>query len=677
MALRKKVVVLETAESDNERLRKELTRLRIKTQEEQSKFELDFMNQLSEVARENATKMDLITDELRETKQKNHALTEQLRSRGPTPINGSDPRFAEVGSLKRQLQDAKQARDDLVKKLDDRTRTLRELKKEFETQSATEMKLMEDENKSLKTTIASLEKEKEEMKVTLSDIKSRQATSDNKKDETIADLQKEIQVLKSSAQRIENESRDLTNGSRNDDSAEQVQEARRSPPRSRAHSPPQQQNEMGGRQKFASRIMEKLEQTKSTLGEEERMNSLALKNETKISDLEAELSSTKDLLAHEKDLYTAQERELNTKMQALHETLYRSENSRAALVLDNERLIAQANQITEENIQLEQKSKRQHQQLKQLEELVEEHLHKVDKNRKDDAEMRDQVESLTRELLHAQEQISHLQKTIEKKRENESTTEHLAKLNLNSVQTQLNKLQNEVTLRDTKLSEAELRHKKEIISLETALDSAQLDLKESVEEIEKYKVLAEEKMNEARTLERGKEQLILSMQDMVKNTRHEVDDYQNELVEMNSRLTNETRRVSSLRSKLERSDYPAKEMGRLRKRNAELSRQLAMQKESEMPPEHENRQLRIRLKEALAQRSQAEERLQRYLSERGANGVPSKPVQVLRQRNAALKNEVEHLTRKVEKLSGKLSGDSSWDESKPYVVKKGVTRMMI
>ena len=96
-----------------------------------------------------------------------------------------------------------------------------------------------------------------------------------------------------------------------------------------------------------------------------------------------------------------------------------------------------------------------------------------------------------------------------------------------------------------------------------------------------------------------------------------------------------------------------------------------------MPPEHENRQLRIRLKEALAQRSQAENRLQRYLSERGTNGVPSKPVQVLRQRNAALKNEVERLTRKVEKLSGKLSGDSSWNESKPYVVKKGVTRMMI
>lgn len=618
MSLRKKVVMLETAESDNERLRKEMARLRIKTREEQSKFELDFMNQLSEVARENAIKVDLITDELRETKKKNLALSEQLRSRGqvperpiPQPMNGSDPRFAEVESLRRQLQDAKQARDNLVKKLDDRTEMLREMKKEFEAQNSAEMKLVEDENRSLRTTIASLERENEEMKVALNDFKSRHATNNEKKDTIIAELQKQVQLLKISAERVENESR---------------------------------------------------------------------------NDLQAELSSTKDLLAHEKDFCVNLEKDLNTKMQALHETLNNSETSRASLAHDNERLIAQATQITEEKIQLEQKSKRQHQQLKKLQQLVEGHLYKVDKDRKDDdmelQHQRDQVEQLTRELVRAQEKISLLEKTIEKKDEKERTNGHLAKLNLDSIQTQLNKLQNEVTLRDTKLSEEELRHKKEIISLETALDSIQLDLKECQDtkdkEIEKLKMLAEEKMNEARALERGKEQLVLSMQDMVKNRQGEVDDYQNELVEMNTRLTNETRKVSTLRSRLEQSDYPAKKMGRLRKRIAELSRQLAIQRESEMPPEHENRQLRIRLKEALVQRSQAEDRLQRYLSERGTNGVPSKSVEVLRQRNEALKNEVERLTRKLEKLSGKPSRDSSWNErDKPCVVRNGVTRMMI
>ena len=603
MSLRKKVVMLETAESDNERLRKEITRLRIQTQEEQSKSQLEFMNQLSKVARENAMKVDIISDELRVTKKENLALSEQLRSRGqapgrpiPQPMNGSDPRFAEVGSLKRQLQDAKQARDNLLKKLDDRTEMLREMKKEFEAQNSAEMKLVEDENRSLRTTIESLEREAEEMKVTLNDFKSSQATNNEKKDTIIAELQKEVQSLKLSAQRFEKESRD------------------------------------------------------------------------------------------EKDFYSEQEKDLKSKMKALHETLNNSETSRASLAHENERLIAQTNQTLEEKLQLEQKSKRQHFQLKKLQELVEGHLQKRDRDRKDvDMEIqkqRDQIESLTRELTYAREKISLLEKTIEKKAEKESTNGHLAKLNLDSLQTQLNKLQNELTLRDTKLSEAELRHKKEIISLETALDSVQSDLKECEDtkhkEIEKFKIIAEEKINEAKALERGKEQLILSMQDMVKNSRGEVDDYQNELAQTNARLTNETRKVSSLRSRLEQSDYPVKEMGRLRKRIAELSRQLAIQKESEMPPEHENRQLRIRLKEALVQRSQAEDRLQRYLSERGTSGLPSKPMQVLRQRNVALKNEVEGLTRMLEKLSGgKLSKDLSWDESKTCVVRNGVTRMII
>ena len=138
MKLRKKVVMLETAESDNERLRKLMTRLRINTQEEKSKFELEFMNQLSEVVRENAMKMEEITDQLRESKKSNSELIRQLKSRDMGPenqtsqrTNRSDLRLSDVGSLRRQLEDAKQSRDDFRKKLEENTESLNDSKKDW------------------------------------------------------------------------------------------------------------------------------------------------------------------------------------------------------------------------------------------------------------------------------------------------------------------------------------------------------------------------------------------------------------------------------------------------------------------------------------------------------------------------------------------------------------------
>ena len=729
MKLRKKVVMLETAESDNERLRKLMTRLRINTQEEKSKFELEFMNQLSEVVRENAMKMEEITDQLRESKKSNSELIRQLKSRDMGPenqtsqrTNRSDLRLSDVGSLRRQLEDAKQSRDDFRKKLEENTESLNDSKKDSQTQKVMDVKRIEDENRSLKNTVASLQKEKNETKVTLGDYNSRQAfdCSDSEKDAVISELEKEIQILRSSALRMENESRDLTNSSRNESSAEQIREPGRSLSRSRIYSQQRQGTfgEKGIRENCASQIIQQLEQNLTSDGqkiqnsyeksestksqsskaevkgqdeklETERINSLVLQQECKISKLEAELSSARNALAHEKGSFGKKEKDLRSKVKALHDTLGNSEASRSILTLEKERLVSQTNLITEEKFQLEQKSKRQHQQLKHLQHLVEEHLNKVERNHKDDdieiQHQRDQIDSLKSELLNSQHQVSQLLKTIEKTEEIENASEHLAK-SVQSLQKQSNKLQNQLTLSNMERSDAERRHKKEINRLETALDSAHFDLRDCIEardkEIKKFKSLAKEKDDEARVLERGKEQLVLSMQDMVKNRRDEVDDFQNEMVEMNTRLTSETRKVSTLRSRLEQSDYPSKEIGRLRKRITELSRQLAKQKESDTTnaaPEIENRELRKMLKEASTQRSIAEDKLQKYISDRGGSGgsSSSKPVQVLRERNASLKDEVERLTRKLEKLSGKYSSDSTRGERKPYTAKHGVTRMAI
>jgi len=249
----------------------------------------------------------------------------------------------------------------------------------------------------------------------------------------------------------------------------------------------------------------------------------------------------------------------------------------------------------------------------------------------------------------------------------------------------MNKLQKESTLRHMELSEVERTYKKEINVLEKALESAHLELgenmKERDKEIERLKGLSEEKHKVSQRLEIEKEQLVLSMHDMMKNRRDEVDDLQNELMEMSTRLANQTREISTLKMRLEESNYQMKEMVRLKARVAELTRQLSLKKDVKEEFENstleiEYRELRRKLKEASTGRWIAEDKLQKYVSDRGSRGS-SRSVQVLRERNAALKLEVENLTRKLKKVSEKLSQKSQLDELESYTVGNVVTRMAI
>lgn len=759
--LRKKVVMLETAESDNDRLRKEMSIFKMYMQEEKSKFELDFMNQLSEAIRENAIKMEEITGQLQESKNVNRALSEHLKPIDPGPkviekrfqdlepkhenqlsqlTNESNREFSEVERMRRQLHDAEKSRDDLFKKLEESRKSLNDLKQstndlpnstlkkksEMPTicraQKARDITRFEDENRSLKSTVALLEKENNEITIALNDY-NRKKLSDsdgNEKDTVISKLEKEIQTLRNSAMQMEKESRDLKNSSRNESSAEQSREFGRSPSPSSVCSQRRQSanGEMGISENRTSRIIQQLQRnlkndaqkkkssfieiktqtangkssdtkSRSLKAEEtspaekletERKNFYELQKDIKnslecyksqISELEAELLSAKDILAREKDTSRKQKKDLDSKLEVLHDTLSNSESSRAALALDKERLIAEKNRITEKKIQLEQKAKHQHQQLKQLQKIVDDNLNKVENTHKSDKIqircLRDQVESLKTELLRSQDQVSQLNKTLKEKEESESTVDDLARRNVQSLYSQMNKLQKESTLRHMELSEVERTYKKEINVLEKALESAHLELgenmKERDKEIERLKGLSEEKHKVSQRLEIEKEQLVLSMQDMMKNRRGEVDDLQNEILEMNAQLANETRGVSSLKSKLEQSKYQTKEMGRLRERVTELSRQLAVEKHVECHHgdsalEKENRELRRKLKEVSTERLLAEQRLQKYGSDRG-NGGSSKLIKVLRERNASLKCEVEKLTRRLKKMSEKLSQNST------------------
>lgn len=79
-SLRKKLVSLETADFENEDLRKDFKKLRIASQEEKSILEADFMNQLTAVGREHALRLEELEGSLQASNDINRALTAEYQA---------------------------------------------------------------------------------------------------------------------------------------------------------------------------------------------------------------------------------------------------------------------------------------------------------------------------------------------------------------------------------------------------------------------------------------------------------------------------------------------------------------------------------------------------------------------------------------------------------------------
>jgi chromosome segregation ATPase len=246
----------------------------------------------------------------------------------------------------------------------------------------------------------------------------------------------------------------------------------------------------------------------------------------------------------------------------------------------------------------------------------------------------------------------------------ESTIDELSRKNVQSLHAQINKLQKEITKKQMEVSEAESENSKKIANLEETIDSMQLEMDENLaekeKEIQELKNAIEQKENKALLLQKEKEQLVLTVNDMMKTRRNEIDELQRELMEMSTRSANQTREVQTLKLQLEESNYRKEEMDRLRMRVTELGDQLASRRDnssyhggddSAVSLEVENSELRKKLRDAFSEKKEIEGRLQEYVSDKGDG---SKQVQILRERNAALKSEVEKLTQKMKKLTDKF-----------------------
>lgn len=392
------------------------------------------------------------------------------------------------------------------------------------------------------------------------------------------------------------------------------------------------------------------------------------RHKSRISELEGEMSKAKDLNMEYKSKSRQQIESLNSMVEVLQANVVNAEASRDSLATDKENLAAEVTRITARHGLAEDRVKNLQRQIDNLRKNFDDKVAASTKTHSDDQEhiqrLKEQVKSLERELSKTVEIVEDLQKCLQEKEVMEDEVDALARKNVQALQAQINKLQKDVTKRQ--IEEAE--NQKKLSTMEERIDSVRLEMNVSLEEREKQltslRVDIEEREGKIRRLESEKEQLVLSMNDMMKSRRGEIDELQGELMEMSTRTANQTREVQTLKIQLEESSYRKDEMDRLRAKVTDLVDQLASRKQS--PAHHESdtstlemevSTLREKLRQATTERQVAEDKLREYVADKGGT---SKSVQILRERNAALKNEVEKLTKKLRKVvSDKRLSDSS------------------
>jgi chromosome segregation ATPase len=240
-----------------------------------------------------------------------------------------------------------------------------------------------------------------------------------------------------------------------------------------------------------------------------------------------------------------------------------------------------------------------------------------------------------------------------------------------------------VSAKDQKSYESELNHLKvELTKTQMAKAEREMEYMVSIKELENeigvLEVEAEEELNEKQKeldglinslsakerdiarLEHEKTQ-ICSIQNASFSRKDDTEDLQAELMETIAKTTAQAREIQSLKMKIE--DYEARK-GELEKKVQDRLRELEDELDSTVLSSQsqviskdfddlksENNKLRESVRSVVVERRRLQERLDALVSDKSS----SKSVTVLRDRNAALKKEVEKLTKRLRKMEASIT----------------------
>mmetsp|Transcript_7303 Transcript_7303/g.17888 ORF Transcript_7303/g.17888 Transcript_7303/m.17888 type:complete len:1165 (+) Transcript_7303:582-4076(+) len=434
-------------------------------------------------------------------------------------------------------------------------------------------------------------------------------------------------------------------------------------------------------QSIANGQIEKMKQDFDQIRQEDQ--EMIEKYKTKVLDLEAEVTKAKDLQGSPKTKSLQRVESLKSQVEALRASVRNSDQARVALASENQNLSAEIDRLVRGRNEAEKTSEDEHSQLKQLQKMVDQKVDEFEKLHSNDQQLirrlQDEVTSLEGRLSSSHDELEELTLQLKQRDEVEDQVDVLSRKNVESLHAQINKLQNDMMKKRVELSETEAESTKTISILEETIEKMKTEMDQAIasrdEEIAGLKSSIDEKERKMKQIEVEKEQLVLSMNEMMKCRRDEIEELQTEFMEMSSKAANQARQVQTLKSQLEESSYRKEEMDRLRARVTELSDEVSSRggsprsmslssRTSDLSVtdlEIENNELRQKLREAVAEKQMAEEKIRDYVEDKGGS---SKTVQVLRERNTTLKFEVEKLTRKLQKISDIRRMSSSTEGSR-------------
>jgi chromosome segregation ATPase len=232
-----------------------------------------------------------------------------------------------------------------------------------------------------------------------------------------------------------------------------------------------------------------------------------------------------------------------------------------------------------------------------------------------------------------------------------------------SIGAEVNTLKVELTKNQISKADMEMEYMKQVHDLEGQI--AQINeereqlLKRKEVELHQLQHHLQRKDDEIRQLEKEREQICSSMNSVSSSRKDEMDGLQEELMTLTAKTASQTREIHSLKMKLEEHDFRKSEFQRLNERIGELEDELRLvpQRRSDVGRSDveimktENKMLRESIRELTIERRNLQEKLEAHLAEKSS----SKSTQVLRERNSALKKEVEKLTKRLKKMEHSMT----------------------
>lgn len=630
----------------------------------------------------------------------------------PSPLSEEDEApptpSVDMADLQDQLQSEKQLVLDLQKKLRSEKKTITELQEKLraEKKNVTELQeAMSRSNGPSPTSLASelqeSQQEVERLQAKLRETEKSQA----KRDAVVAKERAELKKLRSEAVYVGMERDDFEKKIKED--VQEIERLRSELARSieRSSFNEEKKEEADGEAvatleaelEKKEKAMEGLRKTYETYEEEteEQLERLKSQIEALQSELEKSLTKIEELQTEHKDYQKAQNHEIETMeleltmAKARHDDLV-SENADKIKLLEDK-----ITELEKANLDLAMENT---ENIK----LVEAKIAELEKANLDLAmevpgdaqkEFDDEAKKLTTELMKCQVKMADLEMEYsmkikdlenrsrlleveleEERKEKESlqkfvdTSEAAATDSPNmekKLSAEINRLSLELTKAQMGKANLERENLEKLKCLEDEVEALECEANEELDkkcdEIDALKSALVSKEEEIHRLEQEKTQLCTSMNDVSFSRKDEMDELQAELLDMTMQTKTQAREIQMLKMKIEeyearKEDSSTKLTRRIQELEAvihelnETARSNASREDVTQLKE-ENAQLRETIRDVKIERRQLKERFDYLTQDKSA----SRSSQVLRDRNNALKDEVEKLTKRLKKLESSIT----------------------